>query len=54
LAGIYFTFLFSLAIMVLTTAHFLVGAAVEKVYRYFSESFLVLILLSLLFFVGDC
>jgi hypothetical protein len=31
LAGIYFTFLFSLVIMVLTTAHFLAGAALEKV-----------------------
>ena len=31
LAGIYFTFLFSLLIMFLTTAHFLVGSAVEKV-----------------------
>jgi hypothetical protein len=34
LAGIYFTFLFSLVIMVLTTAHFLAGAALEKVTAY--------------------
>ena len=31
LSGIYLTFLFSFVLLILTTAHFLVGAAMEKV-----------------------
>ena len=36
--GVYFTFLLSFLLLVLTTAHFLIGATLEKVrlpYRYF-------------------
>ena len=29
--AVYFTFLFSCALLILTTAHFVIGAAVEKV-----------------------
>ena len=31
MTAVYFTFLFSCALLILTTAHFVIGAAVEKV-----------------------
>ena len=35
--GVYFTFLFSFILLILTTAHFLIGATLEKVRAYFSS-----------------